>query len=62
MSTLELELKKIGDLKQDVERKLRVGEDDKASFEKVGAACVNCVGYSETGSKCRSLHLSSAEL
>ena len=36
MSTLELELKKVTDQKQDLERKFRVGEDDKASFEKVG--------------------------
>ena len=35
MSALELELKKVSDQKQDLERKLRMGEDDKASFEKV---------------------------
>ncbi|XP_076464041.1 serine/threonine-protein kinase MRCK alpha-like isoform X3 [Babylonia areolata] len=34
MSTLELELKKVSDQRLELERKLRIGEDDKASFEK----------------------------
>ncbi|KAL8615672.1 hypothetical protein ACOMHN_034822 [Nucella lapillus] len=34
MSTLELELKKVSDQKQELERKLRIGDDDKVSFEK----------------------------
>lgn len=56
MSTLELELKKVSDQKQDLERKLRIGEDDKASFEKVGASFMNHSKCSEASRKCTSLH------
>lgn len=52
ISTLETELKKISDQKQDLERKLRVGEDDKASFEKVSAAVGNCFTCSEASRAC----------
>ena len=52
ISTLETELKKISDQKQDLERKLRVGEDDKASFEKVSAAVRNCFTCREASRAC----------
>ena len=52
ISTLETELKKISDQKQDLERKLRVGEDDKASFEKVSAAVGNCFTSTEASRAC----------
>ncbi|KAL8613630.1 hypothetical protein ACOMHN_022049 [Nucella lapillus] len=34
ITAMELELKKVGDQKQELERKVRIGDDNKASFEK----------------------------